>query len=193
MSVAYQRVQAHLERLKLKRVADLLDPIAEAATKESLSYVDFLDRLLEAESSSRAERRLIAKTRLAQFRFIRRLPTSTSACNPPLIATRSRSWRPCDSSLTARTSSCSDRLGWARHLANGLGVEAVAHGHNVYLIGVPELLNEVVHDVQMNRLGERLNRQRVPTQPRIVGECLVNALLGVRAAPVRYRNLAQCR
>ncbi len=54
MSVAYQRVQAHLERLKLKRVADLLDPIAEEATKESLSYVDFLDRLLEAESTSRA-------------------------------------------------------------------------------------------------------------------------------------------
>jgi len=25
MSVAYQRVQAHLERLKLKRVADLLE------------------------------------------------------------------------------------------------------------------------------------------------------------------------
>ena len=64
MSVAYQRVQAHLERLKLKRVADLLDPIAEEATKESLSYVDFLDRLLEAESTSRAERRLIATLRV---------------------------------------------------------------------------------------------------------------------------------
>src|SRR5260370_24160436 len=69
MSVAYQRVQAHLERLKLKRVADLLDPIAEEATKESLSYLDFLDRLLEAEAASRAERRLLAKTRLAHFPF----------------------------------------------------------------------------------------------------------------------------
>ena len=54
MSVVYERVNAHLERLKLKRVAELLDPIAEVATKESLSYVEFLDRLLEAESASRA-------------------------------------------------------------------------------------------------------------------------------------------
>src|SRR5712691_9008457 len=59
----------HLDRLKLKRVADLLDPISEQATKESLSYLDFLDRLLEAEAASRAERRLLAKTRLAHFPF----------------------------------------------------------------------------------------------------------------------------
>ena len=69
MNLAYERVVAHLDRLKLKRVAELLDPICEQATKESLSYVDFLDRLLEAESVSRAERRLLAKTRLAHFPF----------------------------------------------------------------------------------------------------------------------------
>ncbi len=46
-----------------------LDPISEQATKESLSYLDFRDRLLEAESASRAERRLLAETRLARFPF----------------------------------------------------------------------------------------------------------------------------
>jgi DNA replication protein DnaC len=49
------------------------------------------------------------------------------------------------------------------HLAIALGMEAVAHGHNVYFIAVPELLDELAHDVQMNRLGERLNKLRVPT------------------------------
>ena len=69
MRVAYERVIAHLDRLKLKRVAEVLDTISEQATKESLSYLDFLDRLLEAEAASRAERRLLAKTRLAHFPF----------------------------------------------------------------------------------------------------------------------------
>jgi DNA replication protein DnaC len=73
LNLGYERVQAHLERLKLKRVAELLDPISEQATKDQLSYVDFLDRLLEAEAAGRAERRLIAKTRLAHFPFIRTL------------------------------------------------------------------------------------------------------------------------
>ena len=39
MSLAYERVLGHLERLKLKRVSELLDPISEQATKDSLSYV----------------------------------------------------------------------------------------------------------------------------------------------------------
>ena len=46
MNLAYERVAAHLDRLKLKRVAELLDPICEQATKDSLSYLDFLERLL---------------------------------------------------------------------------------------------------------------------------------------------------
>ncbi len=116
MNVTYERVVAHLDRLKLRRVAELLDPICEQATKDSLSYVDFLDRLLEAESASRAERRLLAKTRLAHFPF-----------------------------------------------AVALGMEAVAHGHNVYFITVPELLDQLARDVQENRLAERLNKLRVPT------------------------------
>lgn len=55
MSLTYERVAAHLDRLKLKRVAELLDPICEQASRDALSYIDFLDRLLEAEAASRAE------------------------------------------------------------------------------------------------------------------------------------------
>ena len=42
-------------------------------------------------------------------------------------------------------------------------MEAVAHGHNVYFITVPELLDQLARDVQENRLAERLNKLRVPT------------------------------
>ncbi len=164
MSVAYQRVQAHLERLKLKRVADLLDPIAEEATKESLSYVDFLDRLLEAESTSRAERRLIAKTRLAHFPFHKTLADFDFSFQPSIDRKQIQEL------ATLRFLAHGENVillgppGVGKtHLAIALGMEAVAHGHNVYFIAVPELLDELAHDVQMNRLGERLNKLRVPT------------------------------
>jgi DNA replication protein DnaC len=94
VNLAYERVLRHLERLKLKRVSELLDPISEQASKDSLSYLDFLDRLLEAEASSRAERRLLAKTRLAHFPFHKTLADLTSASSPRLTASRSRSWPP---------------------------------------------------------------------------------------------------
>src|SRR5216683_246347 len=126
----------HLERLKLKRVADLLDPISEQATKESLSYLDFLDRLLEAEAASRAERRLLAKTRLAHFPFQKTLADFDFSFQPSIDRKQIQ------------------ELATLRFLANG---------DNVYFITVPELLDELARDVQENRLGERLVKLRVPT------------------------------
>jgi len=73
MNLVHERVHAHLERLKLRRVAELLDPICEQASKDEITYLAFLERLLEAESVGRAERRSLTKTWLAHFPFIKTL------------------------------------------------------------------------------------------------------------------------
>ncbi len=44
-----------------------------------------------------------------------------------------------------------------------LGVEAVAHGANVYFITIPDLLDQLARDVQENRLSEHLRSLRHPT------------------------------
>jgi DNA replication protein DnaC len=82
LSLTYDKVQAHLDRLKLTRVAELLDPLCEQASKEEISYLEFLERLLEAEASGRAERRLVAKTRLAHFPFVKTLADFDFAFQP---------------------------------------------------------------------------------------------------------------
>jgi len=164
MNVVYERVNAQLERLKLKRVAELLDPIAEQATKESLSYVEFLDRLLGAESESRAERRLLAKTRLAHFPFHKTLADFDFSFQPSIDRKQIQELATLRFLANAENVIFLGPPGVGKtHLAVALGMEAVAHGHNVYFIAVPELLDELANDVQMNRLGERLNKLRVPT------------------------------
>jgi DNA replication protein DnaC len=164
VSVAYERVLAHLDRLKLKRVAELLDPICEQATKDSLTYVDFLDRLLEAEAASRAERRLLAKTRLAHFPFPRTLADFDFSFQPSIDRKQIQEL------ATLRFLAHGENVIFLgppgvgkTHLAVALGMEAVAHAHNVYFITIPELLDELARDVQENRLAERLNKLRVPT------------------------------
>ena len=41
----YQHLQAILERLKLTRLSERLDQLAEEAAKESWTYVEFLERV----------------------------------------------------------------------------------------------------------------------------------------------------
>jgi DNA replication protein DnaC len=164
VSLAYEKVVAHLDRLKLKRVAELLDPVSEQASKESLSYIDFLARLLEAEASSRAERRLLAKTRLAHFPFHKTLSDFDFSFQPSIDKKQIQEL------ATLRFLAHGENVIFLgppgvgkTHLAVALGMEAVAHGHNVYFITLPELLDQLARDVQENRLSERLTKLRVPT------------------------------
>ncbi len=132
MNVAYQRVHMHLERLKLKRVADLLDPISEQATKESLSYLDFLDRLLEAEAASRAERRLLAKTRLAHFPFQKTLADFDFSFQPSVDRKQIQELATLRFLANGENIILLGPPGVGKtHLAVALGMEAVANGHNV--------------------------------------------------------------
>ena len=69
----YQHLQAILERLKLTRVPERLDQLAEEAAKESWTYVEFLDRVLDVEVSARVERDVTMKTRRARFPLVKTL------------------------------------------------------------------------------------------------------------------------
>ena len=52
--IAYPRVQTHLARLKLPRMAECLDQLSQEAAKHDWTYLEFLDQMLDAPSASRA-------------------------------------------------------------------------------------------------------------------------------------------
>lgn len=164
MSLTYEKVQAHLDRLKLKRVAELLDPLCEQASKEEISYLEFLERLLEAEASGRSERRLVAKTRLAHFPFVKTLGDFDFAFQPSVDRKQLQDLATLRFIHNAENVILLGPPGVGKtHLAVALGMEAVSQGHNVYFISVPELLGQLARDAQENRLGERLAKLRHPT------------------------------
>ncbi len=80
----YDRVQSHLSRLKLPRMAECLDAMAEQAAKHEWSYLDFLDHILEAEVSARSERDIAMKTKLAHFPFMKTLDQFEFAFQPSI-------------------------------------------------------------------------------------------------------------
>ncbi len=64
-----ERVRAGLDRLRLVRIAEVLDRVCQEATRENRSYLEFLDELLGEEQSSRYERNVAIKTRLAHLPY----------------------------------------------------------------------------------------------------------------------------
>ncbi len=61
-----------------------LDQLAEEAAKESWTYVEFLDRVLDGEVSARVERDVTMKTRLAHLPFVKTLDQFDFSFQPAL-------------------------------------------------------------------------------------------------------------
>jgi DNA replication protein DnaC len=153
----YERVQTHLTRLKLTRIQDQLDPLAEEAAKQEWTYLEFLDRLLEAELNARFERDVAMKTKLAHFPFIKTLDQFDFAFQPAVNERQIREL------ATVRFVANGENLlllgppGVGKtHLAISLGTAAIAQGISVYFLTMVDLLEMLQKDAKEDRLNHRL-------------------------------------
>jgi DNA replication protein DnaC len=159
----YQHLQAILERLKLTRVPDRLDQLAEEAAKESWTYVEFLDRVLDVEVSARVERNVTMKTRLAHFPFVKTLDQFDFSFQPALNEAQIREL------AAARFVAHGENIlllgppGVGKtHLAVSLGVAAILQGISVVFFTVADLVDLVQQDVKEDRLDRRLHALCTP-------------------------------
>jgi len=65
------RIQENLKHLKLHKIHDLLDSSLEEASRNNLSYSDFLDQLFTQEVSAKTEKNIAMRTVMAKFPFVR--------------------------------------------------------------------------------------------------------------------------
>jgi DNA replication protein DnaC len=156
--MAYSRVQSHLNRLKLLRMAERLDSVAEEAAKTECTYLDFLERLLETEVSARYERDVAMKTKLAHFPFTKTLEQFDFSFQPSL------SERQVKELATLRFISSGENVlllgppGVGKtHLAIALGMAAIAQAVSVYFTSVVDLLETLHRDAKEDRLDHRLD------------------------------------
>ena len=158
MSVlSYERVQQYLARLKLTRMAEQVDPLAETAAKESWTYVTFLEKLLDVEVSARYERDVAMKLKLAHFPFVKTFEEFDFTFQPSLNERQVREL------ATLRFIAHGENLlllgppGVGKtHLAIALGMTAIAQSLSVYFLTVADLLEMLHRDAQDDRLDHRL-------------------------------------
>lgn len=69
MLTIHDQIQAHLHQLGLRRMTEVLDYVAQEASEKKMSYVEFLHRLLEEQTTARRDRATEYRTRNARFPY----------------------------------------------------------------------------------------------------------------------------
>lgn len=139
-ALVYARVQDRLAKLKLTRMAAVVDQLAEVAAREELPYLTFLDRLLEEETGTRLVRSVEMRTKLARFPFLKTLDQFEFGFQPSIDERLVRDLASLRFLAHAENVCFLGPPGVGKtHLAIALGLAAIAQGQHVHFLSAGEL------------------------------------------------------
>jgi DNA replication protein DnaC len=157
-SLQYQRIQSHLEKLHLATIAERLDTISEQTSRAQGSYLDFLEGLLDAEVSTRTEKNVALKLRLARFPYQKHLEDFDFSFQ------RSIDRKLISQLATMRFIEHGDNIIFLgppgvgkTHLAIALGIEAVRLGHPTYFLTCADLIASCKMAETPGQYAQRIN------------------------------------
>jgi DNA replication protein DnaC len=158
-----ERLERHLTRLRLTGTRTRLDALLEAGARSEMSFLDFLDYVVQEEVSSKDAKRARIRTQMAKFPLDRRLEDYDFSQQPSLdrrLVTELETGR----YLTNATNVL--LLGppgvGKTHLAIGLGRKAIEQGYSCRFIGAADLVHQLARAEETGALDEALTHFRRP-------------------------------
>jgi DNA replication protein DnaC len=143
-SLTEERVRTGLERLYLRQMATEVDRLCAEASQQELSYLEFLDRLLEAELNARWERNITLKKRWAHLPYHKTMADFDYGFQPALDK------KQVNELFTLRFIAQAENVlllgppGVGKtHIAAALALEAISQGHTAYFITMQHLIDHL--------------------------------------------------
>lgn len=159
-----ERVRLGLERLRLRRIGEVLDRVCQEASTEEISYLEFLDRLVEAEQTARYERNVLVKTRLAGLPYHKTMLDFDYGFQPSVDK------KQIGELMTLRFVERAENVlllgppGVGKtHIAVALATEAIAKGYTVYFVTMQRLVDYLAEGVE-----PAAGRMRVLLRPKLL-------------------------
>ncbi|MGH2621258.1 MAG: IS21-like element helper ATPase IstB [Anaerolineales bacterium] len=158
-----ERIQENLQRLRLFKSLDRLEALLQEASKQELSYADFLDAVLSEEVQSKTEKNVAMRTNLARFPFIKSLEAFDFGYQPSLDKKQIQELATCRFIETGENVILLGPPGVGKtHLAVGLGLKAIQHGYRVLFSTAAAMIANLARAATEGRLDEKLKLYTVP-------------------------------
>lgn len=166
MDPTYERIQTHLTHLRLGRIAEMLDAVAEEAAKADWTYLDFLDRLLGAEVETKTERGATTRIRMARFPVQKTLEQFDFTFQPSIDKRTIMELAKLRFIEDGENVAMLGPPGVGKtHLAVALGIKAAQAGYRVLFTTIADLITQLTHAVSDHRLEEKM---RLLCQPKLL-------------------------
>jgi DNA replication protein DnaC len=153
-TLALDRIQASLSRLKLSRIGDILDEAIKISEREGKSYLSFLEELLREEVIHKEQRRVETALKISGLPFIKSIDEFDFSFQPKLDRRKVMSLF----DLTfIRERGNVIFLGppgvGKTHLAVALALKACQSGMSIYFTNMEDLIRKLKKDRDAGRPG----------------------------------------
>jgi len=162
-AVQLERLQGHLQRLRLFKSGERLEAVLQEATTKELSYADFLDGVLTEEVASKTEKHITMRTNLARFPFVKSLDAFDFSYQPSLDKKQLQTLASCHYVEHGENLLILGPPGVGKtHLAVGLGLKAITQGYRVLFTTAAAMIAKLTTALAEGRLEEKLKLYTVP-------------------------------
>jgi DNA replication protein DnaC len=152
-----ERLHKACEILGLIHIDVVYDHHAEEASKDSISYLEFLDKLLWAEIEAKRNRATKANMKLAKLPYVKTLDQFDFEFQPSANARKMNELKTLG--FISRTENVV-LLGppgvGKTHLAVGLAVEAIKNGYTAYFLSAHELIAMIKENITSGRIHRKI-------------------------------------